>query len=75
MIASSTNANPVSQAKLGLSSEQKRTRPGKEFSYKIVVSQLLLVEYLNHLTLTSAGFFLCRKIAKPSPLLCFASSL
>lgn len=52
-IASSTNAKPVSLAKLGLSSEQKRMRPGKEFSYKIVILQLLLVEYLNHLTLTS----------------------
>lgn len=53
MIASYTNANPVSQTKLGISREQKRTGPGKEFYYKILVSQFLMVEYLNHLTLTS----------------------
>lgn len=44
VIASYSKANSVFQMKLGISREQKRTRPGKEFSYKIVISQLLMVE-------------------------------
>lgn len=52
VVASYANATPVSQTKLGISREQKTTRPGKEFSCRTVVSQLLMVEHLNNLTLT-----------------------
>lgn len=66
VIASYTNVNAVSQ--IGISRKQKRIRPGKEFACKTVVSYLLLVEYLNNLTL-------CRKVIKLSSLLCFVLSL
>lgn len=68
-VLSCTNTNAVSQTKLGISREWKRTRPEEEFSYKIVVSQLLLTARISKsFDLDfSCSFFCVEKLPSPLP--------